>query len=88
MITKPCPQGGYCIDPGNPSDCELNACLFKSLQEKAEFDALPDKYILELGNQVLKFKNKSQVKFLLNDYPEWENAIVHQVIQIEELFKE
>jgi hypothetical protein len=67
-----CPYGGECIDPGNPSDCEANSgCVnFKSKEEKVKFDSLPDQYYFKYGNGVtLKFKNQTQLDFLLTDLP-------------------
>ena len=63
-----CPYGGHCIDPGNPSDCAVNnVCFnFKSAEERQEFDKLPDKFETETG---LKFKNETQLKFFLTDFP-------------------
>lgn len=63
-----CPYGGRCIDPGNPSDCVINnACFnFNSAEERQKFDALPDKFETETG---LKFKNETQLRFYLTDYP-------------------
>lgn len=70
---KHCPYGGNCIDPGSPSDCEANsACVnFSSVEERKEFDALPDQYYFRYaqGGEV-SFKNENQLKFLLTDLPE------------------
>lgn len=64
-----CPYGGICIDPGDPGDCEVNSTCFnfKSKQEKADFDALPDKYEVTLGMISVRFKNSTQVEFYLRD---------------------
>lgn len=65
-----CPYGGNCIDPGNPSDCEANnGCVnFKSVEQRAEFDALPDRYFFRYAaGGVLKFKNENQLQFFLTD---------------------
>lgn len=79
LINEKCPYGGYCIDPGNPSDCQLNGCSFVSFEEKEHFDALPDKYELKLGYMTIKFKNENQVKFLLADYPIWKQADIKAI---------
>lgn len=71
-----CPYGGLCIDPGSPSDCEINSrCVcFTSTDEKAAFDALPDLFILKMNGGEIEFKNKTQVRFFLTDFPHWNNA--------------
>ncbi len=67
-----CPYGGDCIDPGDPSDCEANGCCvnFSSAEEKRQFDSLPDTYYFRYESGLtLKFKNATQLKFLLKDLP-------------------
>lgn len=65
-----CQFGGNCIDPGNPSDCEVNSCCvnFKSIEEKLAFDALPNLFVVSSQGLELKFKNQNQLKFFLTDY--------------------
>lgn len=64
-----CPYGGIYIDPGSPGDCEVNSVYFnfKSVEEKAAFDAQPDKYEVAIGLMVARFKNSTQVEFYLRD---------------------
>jgi hypothetical protein len=78
-----CPYGGNCIDPGYPSDCEINSkCVnFKSQAEKEKFNELPDKYFFSYGNNqfdgegeieernVVAFKTENQLRFFLADLP-------------------
>lgn len=64
-----CPNGGVCADPGKPSECELNECIFSSPQEKQEFDQLPDLYKVQTKTgEILGFKNRNQVNFYLKDF--------------------
>ena len=64
-----CSNGGNCADPGKPSECDLNGCIFDNLEEKQEFDRLPDLYQVESKTgEVLKFKNRNQVDFYLKDF--------------------
>lgn len=71
-----CPHGGNCIDPGYPSDCEVNSrCIsFSSPEEKAEFDAKPDLFEIVLNNKSIRFKNGTQLKFFLTDSPHWKGG--------------
>jgi hypothetical protein len=66
-----CPFGNLCIDPGNPSDCEVNnRCInFSSDDEKKEFDGLPDLIILRQVGLEIRFKTRNQLKFFLADHP-------------------
>jgi len=73
---KICPYGGYCIDLGNPSDCEINkpftnCANFSSVEEKKEFDSLPNVYFFRSkeGGEI-GFKNQKQLEFFLADLPE------------------
>jgi hypothetical protein len=75
----PCPYGGNCIDPGNPSDCQANSrCVnFQSSEEKAEFDNLSDLIVVRGQGVELKFKNKNQLKFFLADFKgNWEVSVM------------
>jgi hypothetical protein len=64
-----CPHGGACVDPGNPSECNLNGCIFGNQAEKQEFDNLPDLYQVKAKNgDILKFKNRNQVDFYITDF--------------------
>lgn len=90
----PCQFGGKCIDPGNPSDCEVNlSCVnFRSIEEKSAFDALPDLFVVEAQGLELKFKNQNQLKFFVTDHKgEYKvYAIVnnqHIPIDLEELLR-
>lgn len=76
-----CFHGGFCIDPGNPGDCQVNQrCIsFNNAEEKALFDAKPDKYLLAYDNTTIGFKNEVQVKFFLTDFPRWWEAQVYVV---------
>lgn len=68
-----CPYGGKCIDPGYPSDCMINSrCVnFSSTEEKKEFESLPDTHYFKYENgPTLKFKNATQLQFLLADLSE------------------
>jgi|SanBayMetagenome_1026888.scaffolds.fasta_scaffold44466_1 hypothetical protein len=74
-----CPYGGKCIDPGNPTDCEVNSrCFnFNSAKEKAEFDNLPDLIVVKSQGAEFKFKNKTQLKFFLTDFKgNWEVSML------------
>ena len=69
---KICPYGGYCIDLGNPSDCEINkpftnCANFSSVEEKKEFDSLPNVYFFRSkeGGEI-GFKNQKQLEFCRN----------------------
>lgn len=73
---KICPYGGYCIDLGNPSDCEINkpftnCANFSSVEEKKEFDSLPNVYFFRSkeGGEI-GFENQKQLEFFLADLPE------------------
>jgi hypothetical protein len=69
---KPCPMGGLCIDPGNPTDCEANRrCFsFQSVEDKSAFDAQPDRYAVSFPElPTVLFKTKTQVDFFLTDLP-------------------
>lgn len=93
-----CPYGGNCIDPGNPSDCQINSMCFNftSEEEKTKFDNLPDRYKLvlrykhdiydidtlekintEIKEDVIYFKNSTQVKFFIRDFERWEESILY-----------
>jgi len=68
-----CPYGGKCVDPGSPSDCQINGdCVsFSSTEERQAFDALPDQYYFRYpGGREVRFKNKNQLRFLLTDLPD------------------
>lgn len=76
---QPCPYGGNCIDPGNPSDCKVNSrCInFNSAEEKAAFDNLPDLFVVRGQETELRFKNKSQLKFFLTDFKgKWKVSVL------------
>lgn len=79
MNNRECPFGGYCIDPGNPPECRslIKDCIFSSNQEKMQFDSLPDKFKLILGETEIKFKNSTQIRFLFNDFKEWKNCKIY-----------
>jgi hypothetical protein len=80
---RACVHGGYCIDPGNPSDCETNSCCFcfRSNKEKTEFDSLPDRYeivkINKKQKEIIRFKKINQLRFFLRDYTNWAKAKVY-----------
>lgn len=66
-----CQYGGECIDPGRPSDCAANGgCMcFNSVQEKANFDALPKSYKVKARTgEILAFTTQSQVDFYITDF--------------------
>ena len=91
---QPCFYGGNCIDSGNPSDCEVNnRCVnFDSAEKKANFDNLPDLFIVKGQGIEIKFKNKSQLKFFLTDYKgDWKVKVIINELEIPvdliELFK-
>jgi hypothetical protein len=77
---RACPYGGYCIDTGNPSDCEINSTCFsfRSDKEKTAFDELPDQYELVLknrkNNEIIRFKKINQLRFFLKDYTSWDKS--------------
>ena len=83
ISNRACVYGGYCIEPGNPSDCEINSrCFnFKNNKEKTNFDKQEDIYelILEHNNiqEIIKFKTRSQLVFFLRDIPNWREAKLH-----------
>ncbi|MGL5793997.1 MAG: hypothetical protein ACRC06_06205 [Waterburya sp.] len=67
-----CPFGNYdCVDPGQPTDCEVNfLCLFRTEGEREEFEKQPDKFLVTLSDgREYKFKNIIQVKYLITDLP-------------------
>lgn len=91
---QPCPYGGFCIDPGNPSDCEVNSrCInFDSAEEKAAFDNLPDLFVVRGQRTEIKFKNKAQLRFFLTDYKgDWKIYVIvsekEVPVNLVELFK-
>lgn len=63
--------GLSCIDPGCPSDCQVNNfCLFASKEEREKWDEQSDRYLVEvMGGATLRFKSKTQLKFWLADAP-------------------
>jgi hypothetical protein len=66
------PHGGYCIDPGDPSDCAANSQCMEFISEaaKAEFDAQPDRFRVEVEGCPRKlFKTQNQVDFYIRDLP-------------------
>lgn len=90
----PCNYGGNCIDPGNPSDCQVNSsCVnFSSSEEKSAFDALPDLFVLKAPGLELTFKNLNQLKFFLADYKGKHKVYAiassqHIPVDLKELFK-
>jgi hypothetical protein len=66
--------GFSCIDPGYPTDCEVNNnCEFKSQKERQEFEDLPNKFYFKMGdNYIQYFKNEVQLRFCLTDLPHGE----------------
>jgi hypothetical protein len=81
-----CPYGGYCIDPGIPSDCGIKgSCFpFTTPQEKLHFDALPDLYEVttkvDEHIKIIKFKNLNQLRFFLKD-TSWSNFKTHVITE-------
>lgn len=64
-----CKNGGTCADPGKPSECDLNGCIFENAEEKAAFDKLLDLYHVKSKNgEILKFKNINQAHFYIADF--------------------
>lgn len=66
-----CLYGGKCIDPGNPSDCMVNAgCVcFSSTEEKTEFDNMPKNYHIKAKTgEILHFTTASQARFYITDF--------------------
>lgn len=74
-----CPYGGCCIDPGDPSDCEINSrCVsFKSVEERQTFDNKPDKFLLIMEGTSIRFKTNNQLRFFLTDFPDWKQSEIY-----------
>lgn len=64
-----CPFGGKCTDTEFPTDCSINSTCFNfsSIEEKAEYDALPYLYFYWSPRLSLSlFKTDSELEFFIS----------------------